>query len=290
MPTPWTVTDTGSTLDFRGPGASRLLYHPAARLPHFHPVVTPAGRCVSLAVPQDHPWHVGLYFAWKFVNGVNCWEPEGGGAQAGPAAAEGCAAGGADGVALRQRLTWGDPSAPSLREERHIRLATVDTDCVRLDWDAHFTALRETTLDRTPPPPEVAWGGYAGLSARLPRSFYDAEVCDAEGRTGAAAVHGHRAAWCACAGKVDGEVGAWCGVALLEHPGNPGFPGHSFALTGGALQFLQRAALWAAPVHLGEGDDLHLRYRVLVFDGRADTGRISAEAGAFGRGACTPAP
>jgi len=25
--------------------------------------------------PKDHPWHLGLWFCWKYINGLNYWEP-----------------------------------------------------------------------------------------------------------------------------------------------------------------------------------------------------------------------
>ncbi|MBK5263310.1 MAG: ThuA domain-containing protein, partial [Peptostreptococcaceae bacterium] len=38
--------------------------------PYFHPVAIKNSTltCVS---PPDHPWHLGLWFSWKFINGVN---------------------------------------------------------------------------------------------------------------------------------------------------------------------------------------------------------------------------
>ena len=43
--------------------------------PFVHPLCLPDGRCVTDARPADHPWHLGLWFCWKYVNGLNYWEP-----------------------------------------------------------------------------------------------------------------------------------------------------------------------------------------------------------------------
>ena len=43
--------------------------------PFVHPLCLPDGRCVTDARPADHPWHLGLFFCWKFINGLNYWEP-----------------------------------------------------------------------------------------------------------------------------------------------------------------------------------------------------------------------
>ena len=40
-----------------------------------HPLCLPDGRCVTDARPKDHPWHLGLWFCWKYINGLNYWEP-----------------------------------------------------------------------------------------------------------------------------------------------------------------------------------------------------------------------
>ena len=43
--------------------------------PFVHPLCLPDGRCVTTARPKDHPWHLGLWFCWKYIDGVNYWEP-----------------------------------------------------------------------------------------------------------------------------------------------------------------------------------------------------------------------
>ena len=43
--------------------------------PFVHPLCLPDGRCFTDARPKDHPWHLGLWFAWKYMNGLNYWEP-----------------------------------------------------------------------------------------------------------------------------------------------------------------------------------------------------------------------
>ena len=45
--------------------------------PFIHPLCLPDGRCVTELRPKDHPWHLGLFFCWKFINGLNYWEPRG---------------------------------------------------------------------------------------------------------------------------------------------------------------------------------------------------------------------
>ena len=44
--------------------------------PYFHPLNLPGGKTLTWASPPDHPWHYGLWFSWKFINGVNYWEED----------------------------------------------------------------------------------------------------------------------------------------------------------------------------------------------------------------------
>ena len=43
--------------------------------PFFHPLALPGGRTLTDLRPADHVWHLGAWFSWKFINGVNYWEP-----------------------------------------------------------------------------------------------------------------------------------------------------------------------------------------------------------------------
>ncbi len=42
--------------------------------PYIHPLRTVAGVPLTAFQPSDHVWHRGLWFSWKYINGVNYWE------------------------------------------------------------------------------------------------------------------------------------------------------------------------------------------------------------------------
>ena len=44
--------------------------------PYCHPVSLPNGKSLTLTAPADHPWHHGVAFAWKYLNGYNVWDFE----------------------------------------------------------------------------------------------------------------------------------------------------------------------------------------------------------------------
>src|SRR5512143_2167480 len=44
--------------------------------PFFHPLTGADGRVLTNFKPEDHPWHYGLWFSWKYINHVNYWEED----------------------------------------------------------------------------------------------------------------------------------------------------------------------------------------------------------------------
>ena len=47
--------------------------------PFIAPLCLPDGRNIANLRPKDHVWHLGVWFSWKYLNGVNYWEPGQGG-------------------------------------------------------------------------------------------------------------------------------------------------------------------------------------------------------------------
>ena len=42
-------------------------------MPYFHPLCI-NNSVLTSASPPDHPWHLGFWFSWKFIDGINYWE------------------------------------------------------------------------------------------------------------------------------------------------------------------------------------------------------------------------
>ncbi len=146
--------------------------------PFFHPLTLPGGRTLTDSRPADHVWHLGYWFSWKFINGVNYWEPA-------DAERKGFEPAGAtrvvaksvkiDGLSCRVGLdlTYGPRGEePVLSEKREIVVEAPDADGGYVISTHHlFTALADVTLDRSEPWGSVEsgkWGaGYAGTTLRL---------------------------------------------------------------------------------------------------------------------------
>ena len=145
--------------------------------PYVHPLATPSGVVLTDCRPDDHPWHKGLWFAWKYVNGANGWETP-----------DKCGPGGVGRTILKSKdveilglgakvlmdLTYCDAAGAVLSERRKVEFLPPDkVGGYEVKSEHAFTALRDVILERTPPyrRKDGAWaGGYAGFTLRLASS------------------------------------------------------------------------------------------------------------------------
>lgn len=277
----WKRTDTSLALMAGDQTVWQLVADQAADKPYFHPLATIAGDCITGLRPADHVWHRGLWWSWKFINGVNYWEED----------KKTLLSAGRSAIAKVTFDARDDHSAtvviaidyhpegkPSvMTEERTLVISAPDAKGVyAIDWTARFTiGDQEVTLDRTPPYNKNGkWGGgYAGLALRGPVehrkgwTFTDSDpavdadhICDKGSR------------WVDFCGTF--ASGAKGGAAILDHPGNPGHPVAMYANLG--HPFLQPAVLWKAPLKLDAKSRMTWRYRIVVHAGLTDRTDIEA--------------
>ncbi len=265
----------------RGPQTLwRYNFGPGEAKPSFHPVALPGGAALTGYRPADHRWHRGLWFSWKFINGVNYWEehPVTGASQGRTVQEPPEIEARPDFSArLRQRLSYRPAGgAPVLREERRIEVHPPQADgSLVFDWDLQFEALTPVVLDRTPPPAGGGPGGYAGLSLRLARDLEEVAVVTTEE---AEVVWRRERFWGRAAGlEYQGRLGRQrLGVAVLDHPDNPRSPSPWYAIHSREVHFFTPAVLFEAPHRLEPGETFRLRYRVLVHPEAWDQARLRA--------------
>jgi hypothetical protein len=271
-------------------GTERLVYHYATdrHKPFVHPLRTAGGRVLTTVEPLDHPWHRGLWFSWKFLNGVNFWEER-------EHAGEGAGAGfgrtelaGVDGIAWRPertrvttRYSYRVPGGAVLLSERRTIGVALPTDgSCTIDWETTVTAGGQSVrIDRTPIRPETPWGGYAGLSFRAAQTWRAVEGLDSEGRRDGEIEH-QRARWVAITGVSEGQGRA--GLAILDHPDNPRHPSYWRYIDEPGFSYINPSLVLAGPYDLAEGATLRLRYRLIVLDGAPDAAALADRHRAFG--------
>ncbi len=256
-----------------------------SRRPLLHPVTTPAGHVLTRDAPEDHPWHHGLWFTIKFVNEENFWEEyDAYGVLRHQGEPEVVDHG--DGkVSVTGTLHWVRPDRETVAvtEQRSLTHVPLALDGYAIDLDTTLVAAVDTIYDRTP---FTTWGGYGGLTVRGPGDWVDTSITLADGSTHAR-VLGTPARWfdltgTVTAGATDADGGGEpAGIALLDHPGNRRHPCPIYASTRadtygdeGWSNFANLAFLWNGPLSVAAGEELRVRHRAIVHDGRWSAERL----------------
>lgn len=267
----------------------RFNHGPGDSKPSFHPVAPRNGPELTWFRPADHPWHRGLWFSWKFINGVNYWEED---------KSTGRSAGETSSTALRvethadfsalvtQELRYRPAGGEAvLKEERTILVSAPDADGgYTMDWNMRFTAVGDVVLDRTPLPNEPdgkVFGGYAGLSMRLAKGITEVKALSSAGPcTFESERFRGKSTFLDYAGLVDGKV---AGIAMFDHPSNLNNPSPWYVINGPVMHYFSPAVICYGPHRMKAGEQLSLRYRVSIHTGRWDAQRLEAEAARFAK-------
>jgi hypothetical protein len=254
--------------------------------PFVFPVVAPGGVQVTRGYPiapregdaTDHPHHVSLWFAHGAVSGVDFWH--GSARRERQALVDGPdVTNVADGVRVECELEWlVDASTLVCTELRSWTFRDDPANGTRtIDFE---TVLRPATT------PLVFGDTKEGTFAMRLRAALCAEgpgavgtLVDSSGRQGRE-VWGQRSRWIAAGGTVEGKQ---VGVAMFDHPGNHAHPTWWHARTYGLLAAnpfgahdFAKAPPGGGQLTVAPGNELRLRYRVLLHGTAWDRARIDA--------------
>jgi type 1 glutamine amidotransferase len=245
--------------------------------PYFHPV-TLKNSALTCASPPDHPWHLGLWFSWKFINGVNYWEylddfksEETGYKSAGITEIQKT-----DIIKnpdfsadIRMELRYHPAdSGAVMTEKRNIHISPPLSDgSYFIDHENIFDPLvDEVVLDRTPiegEPEGKSWGGYAGLSIRFNQDFTSPEIIvptDSDNfkksnwlYMGFNTLTGEKAGLCILQNlKFTTSTTSWY---VFNDPEIP-------------FYYYSPAVLFDGRIVLKKGESLHLKYRIWILPGK----------------------
>jgi hypothetical protein len=254
----WRQTNGCLALASDGRTLWQLNFKPGEDKPFFHPLGLADGTVLTAARPADHRWHLGLWWSWKYINGLNYWEED---------KATGRSEGRTELVSVKptpnadysarveMSLSYHPPNKPAVLTEKRVLLISAPDakGNYSIDWDSAFTAgAEDLTFERTPP---RNWaGGYAGLGLRFSPEARRWTFTSSEGTVGATNIYGNSARW------VDFSDGH--GVTVFDHPQNlrhptPWYPNQNHP-------FICPAFLFKEPYLLAAGKTLRLRYRILM--------------------------
>jgi hypothetical protein len=277
------VHEVGKYIGIEQDGVERLRYcyqtaddpNPSAPKPFCHPIRTPNGIEITADAPLDHFWHRGLWFTWKFVNGVNYWEENqevvGRQITLGPPviATE------PKRVQWVSELEWRDTrdgaEKARLFERRTIALELKDDGVMVMDWHIQQNALEDVLLDRTP---FGTWGGYGGLIIRMTQALQKQRILLDDG-TETNHPTGQRYKWGGIEGRLDTGRGNSAAFVFLPSPKNRRFPEPFYGDAKAFYNFFGPAPLFHEPMPLKARETLNHAVRVLILPRLIETAEVN---------------
>ncbi len=282
------------------------LYSEGLYKPSLFPILTADGRRVTRGYPLDaqpgdrvdHPHHVGAWFNYGNVNGIDFWGHS----------AESDTANGKFGVIVQRsigkvesgagvgrldvNLEWlGPDGQPVLKESDRLffraepglrcidRLITLTPAAGKVDFpdtkEGMFALRVARGLEEpsTEPLKYVDEHGQVTEVEAINNEGVDGEYLTSEGLVGEKQIWGTRAKWCILRGTLDNRPVT---VAIFDHPGNVGFPTHWHARGYGL--FSANPLGWkdftqgkeTMNFSLAPGETGAFRYRILISDERLE--------------------
>lgn len=246
--------------------------------PSIHPLGLIDGTTLTAFRPADHPWHRGLWFAWKFINGVNYWEERHDGQAEGRTEVRSVDV--KKGFFSRSAKVCMDIAyhlpngADLITEKRTIKFSKPRRNGYWVEWESNFkVGDQDVVLDRTalPGEPGGTWfGGYTGFSLRTARETLGWKFQNSTGFDGDDRIHGQPARWVSFSGQtVNGKNAS---LVIFDYPSNPRYPSHWYVSE--KMPYFSPGILYPAPLILKAGEEFTLKYMVLVIEGTLREGEI----------------
>ncbi len=265
------ATQIGSRIDVTIDGKFFTSYRSAAdeKYPFFFPVNGPSGASVTSMRNGEYPHHSSLFFGCDKVNGGNFWQE---GLERGRIISKGPVLETASGmeIIILDACDWTRPNAPQpLRDTRRIVISAPSPKLRQIDFTITLEAMEDVVISKT---------NHSLFSARMDPDLtpvFGGEMINADGARGEKDTFGKPSPWLACFGARDAKTTE--GLAILQHPQNPGFPTPWFTRDYGFLS--PTPMFWPADgrdTRIAKGGNLRLCYRVLVFSGTPDAAGIGA--------------
>jgi type 1 glutamine amidotransferase len=271
----WDQTDTSLQLVRNGELVWRYNFRNRFGKTYFHPLYLNHNR-LTCESPEDHTWHPGLWFSWKFINEVNYWEylnefktEETGFKSEGVTDLKG--------IDIRKNpdysaqinlhlVYYPEGKNPVLEETRNIFVSSPDDQgCYYIDYQHIFNATYgDVLLDRTPilgEPDGKSWGGYGGLTIRFNQDFTETASIPA-----VEVPEYPKAPWFYMG--FNSLTGETVGVAMFQHPDyTTPFTRWYYAKDPSVpFFFLTPAAIYDHNISLRKGESLALKYRVWILE------------------------
>lgn len=244
------------------------------RMSYIHPLYGLDGDVLTQDFPDDHYHHRGLYWTWPectaggrrmdvwLVDGVRQAFDKWIAREATKDAAK---------IAVENVWVFDDDPEPKVREHIEIVVHAADDLGRAMDFHLQFTNVcDEVVTVRGTPDGNKGYGGlcYRPDKARKPMSFTTAQGAIDKDQTE------FDTPWADCTSQVQPD-GPTSGVAIFQHPANPGYPHRGWLFR--HYGFLGASYPHNETITLNPGDSFELRYRVYVHRGDAAAGKVAEQ-------------
>jgi len=282
----WEETDTSLALKNHEDIVWKFNFNNRFGKPYFHPLSVNNSSLTCIA-PPDHPWHLGLWFSWKYINGINYWEylnefksEETGYRSAGITEIKN--------IDITKNIDFSTgiitdilyrpangPPVLSGKNRIYISPPSVDNSYF-IDFDCIFDPLvEEVILDRTPvtgEPDGVSWGGYAGLSIRFNQDYTSPAILFPS-----ADQNFQKDPW-----LYMGFItlrGQKAGICIMQDPEFTTTTTRWYVINDPAIPFYyySPSVLYAGKLILKKGESLKLKYRLIILPGEPDKDQLQAK-------------
>jgi hypothetical protein len=271
-------------IDIDGKPFTTFHYGDSAAKPFFAPLRSASGKIVTRRFPiemvqgesRDHLHHRGLWFTYDDINGAKFWENDPSYANKpnkGRITVKSADWNEKTGT-LNAVMDWKDKDGNLLlTETRKTVFQTADPKLRVMDFQITLTAAVDVKIGDTKE------GAFA---IRLAEEFTEkrgGKIVNADGLVTMKQVWGKRSNWVDYTAELEGER---LGVAIFDHPSNPGHPTRWHARDYGLFSlnpFGNKGFDETQPENittLAKGQKLTLKYRVVIHPGDAETGGVAA--------------
>ncbi len=237
------------------------------KYPFFYPVNGPlSGGSVTSMRNGEYPHHSSLFFGCDLLNGGNYW-------QEGPDRGRIISVNaeilkdGADTVVIKDECIWIRPGALSpIKDSRLITITAPSSSINQIDEEIAMEMLMDVSIFKT---------NHSLFSARMAADLSvknGGTMINAEGDRSEKETFGKRSPWMDYYGR-RGDFTE--GLAIFQHPSNPGFPSPWFTRDYGFIS--PTPMFWpenGVETFFKKGEILRLKYRVLVHGGSVKEAKI----------------
>jgi hypothetical protein len=289
------------------------MYPREEKKPYLYPLRTAKGTVVTRGWPLeprpnervDHPHHIGLWFNYGDVNGLDFWNnsnaiPADRAPRMGTIVHKRVieASSGRDQGELNVEMDWVDSKGTLLLKENTHFIFRGDATSRTIDRITRLTAMKEPVvfgeskegvlgirvargLEQPSNTPDVFTdaNGQTGKIKAVNNEGVTGRYVGSDGKTGDA-VWGTRGPWTMLKGKVEGEEVT---LAILDHPGNPGHPTYWHARGYGLFAANNLAQNAFDPKQpevkhtIAPGESMTFRHRVMIVSGPVEPARMTTE-------------